>query len=109
MGDLDIGRSALKTTRGKKKGDEGEEVGGENGRENFIREARKELANKKKDDLVEICMKEGIKYSTIPRTITDIIEKRVEKAFGKKAAVQEVSEDDGDDDGKNDGRDSVDS
>ncbi|GBG82218.1 hypothetical protein CBR_g34500 [Chara braunii] len=103
------GGSVLKTTRDKKKVGDGEEVGGKNGRENFIREARKELASKKKNDLVEICMKEGIKYSTIPRTITDIIEKRVEKALGKKATIQNVSEDDCDDDGKNDGRDSTNS
>ncbi|GBG80390.1 hypothetical protein CBR_g30758 [Chara braunii] len=101
--------SAAKTGTGKKKPGDGEEGTRLTEREVFVKDAKKELGNKRKDELIEICMKEGVKYNTIPKTITDIIEKRVERAFGKKAEVQDISEDGCEPNSKEDSRNSADS
>ncbi|GBG58962.1 hypothetical protein CBR_g24312 [Chara braunii] len=103
------GGSGSKTTRKKKVGG-GIDDGTNNDRDAFLREARKEFRNLKKDDVMEICLKEGIKYTTLTETVSEIIAKRADRAFGKKVAVQEISDDLGAGaqvDGKNDGRDSA--
>ncbi|GBG62041.1 hypothetical protein CBR_g28517 [Chara braunii] len=105
-----VGGSILRTEKGKKKPGAGNKVGKENDRESFIWEAKKEFRNLKKDDVMDICMKEGVKYTTLSETITEIISKRAERAFGKKAAVQDISDDvagEPQNGGKDDGRDSA--
>ncbi|GBG64769.1 hypothetical protein CBR_g46725 [Chara braunii] len=104
--DAGVGGSGSKTVRTKKMGGSNDD----NEREAFLREARKEFRNLKKDYVMEICMREGVKYTTLTETVTEIIAKRGERAFGKKAAVQEISDDLGDgarNDGKGDGRNSA--
>ncbi|GBG83367.1 hypothetical protein CBR_g37081 [Chara braunii] len=104
------GGALLQTVRGKKKAGNVHEVEIVSDREAFIRDARKELRNLKKDDVMEICMKEGVKYTTLVETVTEIISKRVERAFGKKAFCEEISDDVAGEplaEGKDDGRDSA--
>ncbi|GBG68708.1 hypothetical protein CBR_g3250 [Chara braunii] len=99
-----------RTSKGKKKPCSGSEIGRDNDREALVRESKKEFHNLKKDDVMEICTKEGIKYTTLSETITEIINKCVERAFGKKPVIQEVSDDvagESQDDSRNDGRDSA--
>ncbi|GBG85006.1 hypothetical protein CBR_g39470 [Chara braunii] len=110
------GCTVQRTGKGKKKVTVGPAGAKENDREGFIKEARREFRNLKKDDVMEICAREGVKYTTLQETIDDIIGRRVELAFGDpkdkgKIAHVEISDDLVDDrvDGQdvNDGRDSV--
>ncbi|GBG80205.1 hypothetical protein CBR_g30571 [Chara braunii] len=106
--DTAVGGTSSKTTK-KKRGVGGNDDGRDNDCDAFLREARKEFCNLKKDDVMEICMKEGVKYTTLTETVAEIISKRADRAFGKKAVVEEISDDHSDDvqaDGKSDGRDS---
>ncbi|GBG65283.1 hypothetical protein CBR_g50325 [Chara braunii] len=103
------GGSGLKTNK-KKKVVGGNDDTKENVRDAFLREARKEFRNLKNDDVMEICLKEGIKYTTLTETVSEIIAKRADRAFGKRVVVQEISDDiagGAQVDSRNDGRDSV--
>ncbi|GBG70983.1 hypothetical protein CBR_g8283 [Chara braunii] len=93
LDDAEAVGGTVKSTKVKKKSGSVDEVTQENDREVFIREAKKELRDKKKDEVTELCVKEGVEYSTLSESISDIIAKWVERAFGKKPAVQEISED----------------
>ncbi|GBG67430.1 hypothetical protein CBR_g565 [Chara braunii] len=62
----------------------------------FAKEQRKDLGNRKKDGIIEICAKEGLKYVTSKRSVEDIINQRMKTTFSDEGkAVQEVSDDTG--------------
>ncbi|GBG62590.1 hypothetical protein CBR_g31226 [Chara braunii] len=69
----------------------------ENNWETFIKGEKKALRNLKKEEVMKICKKEGIVYSTLPKTVNEIIAKRVVADFGekkkKKSKVDETYED----------------
>ncbi|GBG77276.1 hypothetical protein CBR_g23605 [Chara braunii] len=113
----EVGRSAEgRTGKGKKKSSDplmGTRVAQ---CEAFMKETRKEFRNMKKDDVVAICDKEGIKYSTLHESVTKIITKRADAAFpnnkGKSIFIEEISDDvcgKGGEGETNDGRDSAES
>ncbi|GBG59268.1 hypothetical protein CBR_g32283 [Chara braunii] len=86
-----------------------------NNREAFLRAARKELRGKKKDQIIEICGKEGVDYTTLNPTKEFIARRRTERAFdekmdearSKEKEVLEVTEDG--EESEDDGRESADS
>ncbi|GBG65465.1 hypothetical protein CBR_g51059 [Chara braunii] len=53
-----------------------------NDRETFVKEMRKTLKLMKKDDIVSICLKEGIQYSTFEVLKEAITKLRTERVFG---------------------------
>ncbi|GBG75881.1 hypothetical protein CBR_g21123 [Chara braunii] len=77
----------------KKKSASGSDEARDNDRDAFMREERKEFRNLKKDGVMEICLREDVKYTILTETVTEIIAKRAERAFGKRAVVQEISDD----------------
>ncbi|GBG86133.1 hypothetical protein CBR_g41037 [Chara braunii] len=91
-GERDVS-TAKRTSKGRKNADKEEDSDQESKRAKFISDAKKDMRGKKKDAMVEIWSKEGIKYTTLNDTIGEIIAKRVERAFGKRPAIQEVSDD----------------
>ncbi|GBG88500.1 hypothetical protein CBR_g47971, partial [Chara braunii] len=70
-----------RTGKGKKKPSDPLTETKEVQREAFMKEARKEFRNIKKDDVVAICEKGGIKYSTLHETDADIIAKVADAAL----------------------------
>ncbi|GBG62073.1 hypothetical protein CBR_g28549 [Chara braunii] len=83
-------------------------------REVFVREARKQLGNLKKEDIMGICEKEGIEYTKLDPTKEAIVQLRADRA-GLDAnkddvngvSVVEVTKDGGDSSAKSDGHDSA--
>ncbi|GBG63413.1 hypothetical protein CBR_g38035 [Chara braunii] len=96
--------SGCRSGKGKEKNDHAEQSTKANDRENFIIENRRILKPLKKDAIFAICLQEGIIYSTLDRTKEDIINKRVQLAFGdehadNKIVIEDVSEESRGEDG----------
>ncbi|GBG71510.1 hypothetical protein CBR_g8927 [Chara braunii] len=83
-------------------------------REVFVREARKQLRNLKKEDIVGICKKEGVEYTTLNPTKEAIAQLRADRARldackddVNGVSVVEVTEDGGDSSAKSNRHDSA--
>ncbi|GBG64431.1 hypothetical protein CBR_g44316 [Chara braunii] len=88
-------------------------------RDVFIREARKQLRNLRKEEIVSICEKEGIEYMKLDPTKKAIAQGRADRAFevevekesgkgkGKVDAVVDVPDDEGGNSDKSDEHDST--
>ncbi|GBG65645.1 hypothetical protein CBR_g51945 [Chara braunii] len=90
------GMAARSTGKGKKKTVTDPSSSRVNEKQKYIKDMRKDLGGKKKDDIMEICLEEGLKYTTLKQSVADIIAQRVMKAFpddGK--TVHEISDDNG--------------
>ncbi|GBG67487.1 hypothetical protein CBR_g622 [Chara braunii] len=85
-----------------------------NSKDAFLRAARKQLRGKKKEEVISICEKEGVTYTTLDPTKEAIAQKRTSRAFddrgadlgkGKEVSTHVVSDDEKD--SEDDGRDSA--
>ncbi|GBG73726.1 hypothetical protein CBR_g17066 [Chara braunii] len=86
-------------------------------RDVFLRAAGKELRGKRKEEVIDICDKEGVEYTTLDPTKEAIAQGRADRAVGvdlddgkgkgKDDTVVEVTDDGGDNSEPSDGRDSA--
>ncbi|GBG67499.1 hypothetical protein CBR_g634 [Chara braunii] len=91
-----VAEKSMMKSNGRKVTEETEQV---NDKDMFVKENRKELRKKNKDEITSICRKEGVTYTTLEATKELIVQRRAERAFegetsGKgKEVMVEVYED----------------